>query len=405
MKLRLWLPAILLALILLAVALSLSRTPAVGANPPPTATDVRTARRIFERVVLARQASRPRRIRFTWAELATVAVMSGRAAGLDRVSLAPEITRAHLQVSRRLPLGFWLNLHAYVTADAKGRPKVHARLGHLPLPGFVARGAIGLAAQVLRMRGASVLPLDQMVKQLRLDARGMSAILNLTANSRVLRTLGGLRADLVDTERVTAHYCRLADVAHTGPQLLAGVVNQAFAGGDGSAADNRSIFVALALLVAQMDAGALPDGEKALFKKCGKPKTEFQLQGRADLAKHWTVSAAITAYMGTDASLTLGTWKEISDSGDGGSGFSLVDLAADRSGAFSAQRGTDEERAGAVRQWLAQAGDDHLLPVAALALAEGMTEGEFRSRFTDTDSDTYAAAVARIDAALEVLMD
>jgi hypothetical protein len=405
MRLRRWLPATLAVLILLPAGLSLSRTPATGANPPPTATDVRTARRIFERVVLARRAPQPRRIKATWAELATVAAMSGRAAGLDRVSLAPENSRAHLQVSRGLPLGFWLNLHAFVAPDAKGRPSVRGRVGHLPLPAFLAHGAIDVVAQVLRMRGATVLPLDQMVQQLRLDARGMSAVVNLPPNSRVLQTLGGLRADLVDTSGITAHYCRLAGVKRSEPELLAGAVNRAFAAGDGSAADNRSIFIALALLVAQMDAGALPDGEKALFRKCGKPQSQFLLQGRADLAKHWTVSAAITAYLGTDASLTLGTWKEISDSGEGGSGFSLVDLAADRSGAFSAQRGTDEEQAGAVQHWLAQATDDDLLPVAALALAEGMTEGEFRSRYTDTDSDTYAAAVARIDSALKVLMD
>jgi hypothetical protein len=261
-----------------------------------------------------------------------------------------------------------------------------------------------MVRQVLRMRGATVLPLNQMVQKLRVDARGMNAVLNLPGNSRVLHALGGVRADRINTDQVTAHYCRLAGIPQNGPALLASVVNSAFASGDGSAGDNRSIFVALALLVAQMDAGALPEGEAALFRKCGKPQTEFLLQGRADLAKHWTVSAAITAYMGADASLTLGTWKEISDSGAGGTGFSLVDLAADRSGAFSAQRGTDDARAGTMQDWLAQATDDNLLPVSALALAEGMTEGEFRTRYTGTDSMDYAAAVARIDSALEVLM-
>jgi uncharacterized protein YfiM (DUF2279 family) len=404
MRWRRWLAAVLLASIVVPLGLSLSRTPAVAANPPPVAADVRLARRIYERVVLARQLPQPRRIRVTWAELAIVAAMSGRAAGLDRVSLDQDGNRAHLQMSRPLPLGFWLNIHAFVEADAAGQPLIRARAGRLPLPAFVAHGAISMGRQLLRMRGATVLPLDQMVRKLQVDNRGMNAVVNLPANSRVLRTLGGLRADLVDSERVSVHYCRLAGIKQAEPVLLAGLVNSAFAAGDGSAGDNRSIFVALALLVAQMDAGALPDGEAALFRKCGKPQTQFLLQGRGDLAKHWTVSAAITAYMGADASLTLGTWKEISDSGAGGSGFSLVDLAADRSGAFSAQRGTDEMRAGAMQDWLARATDDNLLPVSALALAEGMTEGEFSARFTDTDSIDYTAAVARIDSALEVLM-
>jgi hypothetical protein len=403
-KWRRWLFAVLLAVILVPLGLSLSRSPAVGASPPPDANDVRAARRIYERVVLARQMPQPRRISVTWGELATVAVMSGRAAGMERVSLVQEPGRAHLQVSRGLRFGFWLNIHVFAAPDDKGRLQIRGRVGHLPLPAFTARAAIGLGTRLLRMRGATVLPLDEMVKQLRLDARGMNAVVNLPANSRVLRTLGGLRADLVDTTRITTHYCRLAGLKHSGSTLLSSLVNTAFAAGDGSPGDNRSIFIALALLVAQMDAGALPDGEKALFSKCGKPQHEFLLQGRADLAKHWTVSAAITAYMGADASLTLGTWKEISDSGAGGSGFSLVDLAADRSGVFSAQRGTDEAQAPAVQDWLARASDDNLLPVSALAFAEGMTEGEFRARYTDTDSDDYAAAVARIDSALEVLM-
>jgi hypothetical protein len=398
-----WLAAGMLVMIVASVGLCLSRAPGVAANPPPAAPDVRIARRIYERVVLARQMPQPRSIRITWKELAVVAAMSGRAAGLDRVSLVQDADRAHLKLSRELPLGFWLNLHAFVAANEEGKPHIRARAGRLPLPAFVAHGALAMIRQMLRMRGAQILPLDQMVKQLRVDARGVSAVVDLPA-SRVLRTLGGLRADLVDPDRVAHHYCRLAGIRQAGPVLLAGAVNTAFAAGDGSASDNRSIFVALALLVAQMDAGALPDGEAALFRKCGKPDTEYLLQGRADLAKHWTVSAAITAYMGADASLTLGTWKEISDSGTGGSGFSLVDLAADRSGAFSAQQGTDEMRAGAMQDWLARATDDNLLPVSALALAEGMTEGEFRARYTNTDSIDYAAAVGRIDSALEVLM-
>ncbi|MEO8314229.1 MAG: hypothetical protein ABI645_05485 [Pseudomonadota bacterium] len=403
MKWRRWLLVGVLAAILLPLALALNRSAATGANPPPTSADVRTARRIFERVVFARQASKPRRIRFTWAELATGAAMSGRAAGEDRVSLVSETTRAHLQISHGLPWGFWLNVHAFVAPDKNGAPHIHARVGHLPLPAFVVHGAIALTAQLLRMRGVDVLPLRQMVKLLQLDARGMSAVLNLPANSRALRALAGVD-DEIDPVRIEAHYCRLASVKRTGPVQLAGLVNQAFAASDATVSENRAIFIALALVVAQIDAGALPEGKSKLFKRCGKPPAEFQLQGRADLAKHWTVSAAITAYLGTDASLTLGTWKEISDSGAGGSGFSLVDLAADRSGVFSAERGTDELQARSLQNWLAQATEDSLLPVGALALAEGMTEGEFRARYTDTDSDTYAEALARIDSALQVLM-
>ena len=400
---RRWLFAVLI-LLMLPVLLSLSRAPEAEPSEPPSAAEVRNARWIYERVVMARQDSRPRRISLGWNELATVAELSGRAAGIERVRLKHEGGRLHLTVSRALFGGFWLNIHGFVVPDAAGHARISARIGHLPVAALISHALIGLAERVLRARDSQVPTLDQAVQELRFDSRGISAVLNPPANSRVLRALAGLRTDQVDVERITAHYCRLVATRRTEPPLLSGLVNQAFAGGDGSVADNQAIFIALSVLVAQIDAGALPQGQTALYGKCGKPSTEFVLQGRADLAKHWTVSAAIAAYMGTGTSAAMGIWKEISDSGEGGSGFSLVDLAADRSGTFSAQRGADEAQSHALQQWLARASNEHLLPVTALALAEGMTEEQFRMRYSNTDSDAFAATVNRIDSELAVLM-
>lgn len=400
---RRWLLIVLLVL-LLPVVLALSRSPAVGIHPPPDAADVRAARKIYERVALARATAKPRRIGVTWVEFDAVAAMVGRAAGVDRVALSHEAGVAHLRFSKKLPLGFWLNAHGFLEADKSRSARLRARLGHLPVPSFVVHASINAVGGILRARGASVLPLEQTVRELYLDPGGVSALLNLPPNTKALRALAGLASGQIDPERIAGHYCRLMAAKRADPALLSSVVSQAFAAGDGSAADNRAIFVALSVLMADMDAGALPKGRDSLYRKCGRSKTQFVLQGRADLAKHWVVSAMLTAQVGTDASLALGTWKEISDSGAGGSGFSLVDLAADRSGAFSAHRGTDEAQAAAMRSWLAGATDDRLLPVSALALAEGMTEAAFRARYSSTDSAVYAATVQRIDAELEVLM-
>lgn len=395
----------LVLVVLLPSGLSLSRKPEAAANSPPTAAEVRRSREVYQRVRMAQQAPGEQVLRVSWEELAAVAAMSGRAAGFERVNIAPETDRAHLRVSRELPLGFWLNGHAFIARADDGQPRMSARIGHLPIPAFVVHAAIGAAIKVLRMRGANIQPLEKMVTQVRLDPGGMRAVVDLPVRARVFRTLRALSVEELDGSRIETHYCRLINAQRAEPDaLLAGLVRQAFAAGDGTATDNRSIFVALALLVAQIDAGAMPGGKEALFDRCGKSEKEFALQGRADLAKHWTVSAAISSYLGTDTSLTLGTWKEIFDSGKGGSGFSLVDLAADRSGTFAAQRGADPDKAVAMKNWLAQATDSNLLPISALALAEGMTESEFRAQYTNTDSTTYTATVARIDSALEVLM-
>ncbi len=397
----LWLLMFMGAAIVLVLLLSVSRSPAVGSNPPPSAADVRSARNVYDRVRTSQRAQVQRTIRVTWRELAAVAAMAGRAAGFDRVNVAPEPDRMHLQISSKLPLGFWLNGHAFVAPDENGRPRISARVGHLPVPAFVVHAAVRAAGRSLSKQEA--LPFDEIVKQIKLDQRGLRLVLDPRTRSSL--GPGNLGLDAVDAGRIEAYYCRLAEAERSVPgELLAGLVNRAFAAGDGTVDDNRAIFIALALLVAQVDVGALPKGEAQLFDRCGGAQKAFTLQGRADLAKHWTVSAAVTAFVGTDASLTLGTWKEISDSGGGGSGFSLVDLAADRSGAFSAERGVEEARSLAMQKWLAQVTDESLLPVSALALAEGMTEQEFQMRYSDTDSDAYAATVSRIDSELEVLM-
>jgi diketogulonate reductase-like aldo/keto reductase len=74
----------------------------------------------------------------------------------------------------------------------------------------------------------------------------------------------------------------------------------------------------------------------------------------------------------------LGTWKEVSDSGAGGSGFSLVDLAADRSGTFSALHGTEEDHAGSVREWLAGVSQAEQLGVLPYSpLGGGFLSGKY----------------------------
>ncbi len=62
------------------------------------------------------------------------------------------------------------------------------------------------------------------------------------------------------------------------------------------------------------------------------------LSGRHDLTLHFLYSAAIKLISSAQLSQQIGTLKEIMDAAEGGSGFSFVDLAADRAGiAFASQ--------------------------------------------------------------------
>ena len=144
-----------------------------------------------------------------------------------------------------------------------------------------------------------------------------------------------------------------------------------------------------------------PSFSGSATKPCRIAAQPVLLLGRNDLAKHWALSAALAALYGEDISQAMGTWKEISDSGPNGSGFSFVDLSADRSGIHWAMKAGDVSQAEAARSALAGITEVQIDPLHALALSEGLTEAEFQARYTSTESPEYTAMVARIDRVLK----
>lgn len=392
--------------VLLLPALLLSCSPAAPRSPAPTAADVAAAREIRARLDRLRGIAEPAPFAATWRELAAVANLAGRTAGFENVEFTARQGRAELVGSLPLAPRLWLNGYLFVSSGDDGRPRASARVGLIRLPAPLVHAVIELAGRLLRARGADIAPLPALVTHFSVDATGVAATMKLPGRSRMFDTLRILASGGMDEARIAAHYCRIADLQRADPQRDFSVqVRRLFRGADGSKEDNQAAFVALAILVAGTDVGMLAKERQRILKQCANEvKGDFQLLGRADLVKHWSVSAAMAAVFGSQASLSVGTWKEIADSGSGGSGFSLVDLAADRSGVFCAERGVSKDEAEAMRGWLANATQRDLLPVSALALAEGMTEEQFRARFVSIDSQAYAAAMQNIDDALAVLV-
>jgi hypothetical protein len=395
---------VVLVLVAVLMLLTLSRSPAAAVSRAPSSEEVDSARRVYGRVRLAQVQPGQHRIDATWAELSAVAELGGRALGIERMALDRDGNTGRVTASVPLPLGFWLNGRAYLRADAGNNLRISGWIGHLPIPAFLVHAFIGLSRQVVIMRGAEMPPLSQLVNGFSVGEKGLSALVDMPTRSRFFSAMSALRSGSIDQERVESSYCQLVKQQKAQPNNdFAVQVSRAFGAADGSVADNRAAFVALSMLVAETDVGSLPNGPAAIIKRCGRLKGSVQLLGRDDLPKHWSVSAALTSTFGSQASISIGTWKEVSDSGAGGSGFSLVDLAADRSGTFSALHGTEADQAASVRAWLAGVSQAELLPVSALALAEGMTEAEFNSRYTSTDSAEFALSVKRIDDTLAVL--
>ncbi len=402
---RKWKVKLLLATCLSLPVLMISTQPWAPEAPSPTAAEVNAAKALFERVSKAGDLPGDQPVQASWAELRSVAIMGGRAGGIRRVELDRAGSRGLVTASIALPLGLWSNVQLNAEADENKALRVSGRIGRVPVPAFLTRAAFGAARMILGWRGATVPPLEKIIHSVYLNDQGILAVVDLPKESKLFSALSGLRPSGVDAARVADHYCKLVSLQNANPSFdLAQQIRRAFTAGDGTVVDNRSAFVALAMLTASTKVGQLAGGAEAIVAKCDTAVGEITLLGRADLAKHWTISAALTSAFGPDASIAMGTWKEISDSGQGGSGFSLVDLSADRSGTFMAQRASDGSTALALQRKLAHAEEATLLPVSALAFAEGMSEAEFQKRFASTDSAAYAATVARIDETLSSVM-
>jgi hypothetical protein len=305
-----------------------------------------------------------------------------------------------VQVSLPWRLGLWLNAKAHISPSASGFPVISAKLGDLPIPAFLCRFII---KRYWNSRGADMPLLDDLAQKLTLEKGKAIARVKLPKKSGILTTLGAARADPVDPKLVAKIFCDLGNRQAQSPTTeLADHVRRAFTSGDGNNVErNRAAFVALAMYVADRRVGEATAGLKlADVSQCSRPKNAITLLRRADLAKHWAISAALAAAFGPEMSGAMGTWKEIADSGSGGSGFSFVDLSADRSGVLHAKRAVDPDMAAEAAKVLARITENEILPLQALALSEGMSEAEFQSRFVDTEAAAYQKVVKRIDGIL-----
>ncbi|CAA9891176.1 conserved hypothetical protein [Candidatus Methylobacter favarea] len=122
------------------------------------------------------------------------------------------------------------------------------------------------------------------------------------------------------------------------------------------------------------------------------------LYKRIDLAQHFIGSAAITASVNGQVAQAVGEEKELSDAVDG-SGFSFIDLAADKAGTrFGEMATASPESARKLQKAMAQVKDYRDFMPDPRDLPEKMSEADFKSRFGSIESPAYQEISKLIDA-------
>ena len=398
--------AVIAAILCFAAATMLSPAPRVPQAAAPNARDVQRGREAVLALAMVMFADgTPRTLRLSASEVEGMAALANH--GLDWLRIRPRLEDEHLRVdaSMRIADGLWVNLALNaVSSPGYGFPRIDARIGHLSLPDPLTRIVLRASiAMLARLTGTSMPTPEMMVQRFYAgEARGVVARLAIPRSLFDLgRTLVRPDSDAVDRQLALDIYGRLLAAELMQPSTsLADQVRYAFAGAarEEPVAYNRAAFVALAMFAVSPGAWRLADRTYRPPPVCSPEPPVVQLAGRRDLAMHFLLSAAMGAVLEPRFTRAVGEWQELYDSLPGGSGFSFVDLAADRAGLNLGRIATaDPVGAARVAAALADTNEGVLFPARALGLAEGMTEAEFRRRFGSLDAITYAAAVQRID--------
>ena len=142
--------------------------------------------------------------------------------------------------------------------------------------------------------------------------------------------------------------------------------------------------------------------KKLLPTPTSKPITENRyptfLYKRIDLAQHFIGSAALTTSVNRQVAQVAGEEKELSDAQEGGSGFSFIDLAADKAGTRFGELATSlPENARKIQKAMSGIKDYTDFMPDPRDLPEHMNEAEFKQRYQSIDSPAYQALSKQID--------
>ena len=226
---------------------------------------------------------------------------------------------------------------------------------------------------------------------LRRSRVALSALVILGVGLFAWGTSTAVSNDLYEAARMTGLHVleREEDIAQ-GDEGFAQLFEVAFAfaednsHGTGAVLPNQAAILALGVILGE-------DRVARVGKRMAKPGREqdrasirhrIQVRGRNDLSRHFWVSAALTVLSGEKRATTVGVTKEMKDSLPGGSGFSFVDMVANKAGIRFAKVATKHEASARAMQLRIAEGliiDDFFPEIEGLP--EDIPRDEFQSEY------------------------
>ncbi len=334
-----------------------------------------------------------------------------------------QINDSGLTILMTMPLQLF-SWHWYVNAHLQIEPSVgplqlrKVQIGSLTLPGGMALGLLGWVADQVWGPGQGAELLAK-VRSVTVQQDAVKVELNKSADfSFSALKHSGLNLYKQwfrdeDQKELIEHYYGLA-LQHSQQsvasqslinylQLLLREANKrSEAKPELAVRENQAVILALAQLLGGRNLQLLVNEVKAN----PQDKTpRVTLARRPDLQQHFIYSATLHVLGSQRLSSAVGEAKELLDSLKGGSGFSFVDLLADRAGIrFARLAVATPESARALQQFFstAERTEPELFPSKS-RLPEGLPQEMFEQQYQSIDSAVYQQMVAEIDRRLNAL--
>lgn len=300
----------------------------------------------------------------------------------------------------------------YVDAEltVQGPPRsvqvADARLGALPIPRSIAQMGVDESLRRLRARSSAAGDLLDRIESVRHAEEALVVVVR-ASDLRPERFVRELVTERVGRARLQAFARALSEAFARVPPgravPLAAVLRTLFQTVETRADPDLEAEIRAALLVSTLHVVGVSPRRALGIELADIPRRRVLIWKRSDLPKHFLVSAVVAAWEDRALADVLGLSKELTDSEAGGSGFSFVDLAADRAGTQLVERAwSTSERRERLVDLLSEPSltNADLLPDPT-DFPEGMSKERLEATNRRPASPGYVALVDAMDRRLE----
>lgn len=291
------------------------------------------------------------------------------------------------------PIGNYVNIDAALTADY-GLPRFeYLRVGHLPVPVWVAN-------QLFHRFLAELGVTNDLIKRIHVADDRIAITYQWQAN--LPDKISSVLLPPEEQERIRVYHHQLVDVSRVLPSQTVSLTElmvplftlaEKRSRSADPIAENRAAILVLTFYVNGKNLGRVVPAAR----EWPAPRSHaVRLHGREDFPQHFTISAFLAGHGGGPLANAVGVYKEIHDARLGEK-FSFSDLVADRAGTVFGEKGVkDAETAVKLqRQLTAGIEETDLMPLPTDM--PDIREAEFKRRFGEIGSPKYNQMMAEIE--------